>query len=210
MPENINEKGNGYYVVKRTMDIIGSLVGIVLLSPFMLAIAIAIKLDSKGAIIFGHERLGYKGKVIKVYKFRTMVENAEEFLQKMDNTQKEEFKKNFKLEHDPRVTKVGDFLRRTSLDELPQLLNILKGNMTIVGPRPIIKKELIKYNKYGAKFLSVKPGLTGLWQTNGRSETSYEERVSLDMQYIDNRTIWNDIKIIFKTFIVVVKKEGAM
>ncbi|PJI08932.1 MULTISPECIES: sugar transferase [Clostridium] len=207
--DKIGEKSIGYYILKRIIDLIGSFCGIILLSPFMLLIAVAIRIDSKGSIIFGHERLGYKGKHIKVYKFRTMIENAEGVLKKLTPEQKREYKENFKLEHDPRITKVGDFLRRTSLDELPQLLNIFIGNMTIVGSRPIVQKELPKYGKYGKKFLSVKPGLTGLWQTSGRSDTSYEERVALDMKYIDNRGIWSDIKIILKTFVVVIKKDGA-
>lgn len=138
-----------------------------------------------------------------------MVINAEELLNNLSPEQKEEFAKNFKLESDPRITKVGNFLRKSSLDELPQLLNILKGELSIVGPRPIVEKELKNYGIYGEKLLSVKPGLTGNWQANGRSDTTYEERVEMDMQYIDNRSIFMDIKIIFKTFSAVIKKQGA-
>lgn len=203
------ERNISYYIIKRTIDIIGSLCGIILLCPFMFITAVAIKLDSKGPIIFAHKRLGYNGTIIKVYKFRTMVTNAQELLEKLTPEQKKEFQKNFKLEHDPRITHIGNFLRKSSIDELPQLFNILIGNMTIVGPRPIVPKELIKYGQYGSKFLSVKPGLTGLWQVSGRSNTTYEERIQLDMKYIDNRSILGDIGIIFKTFGAVFKKVGS-
>ncbi|AAK80999.1 lipopolysaccharide/colanic/teichoic acid biosynthesis glycosyltransferase [Clostridium acetobutylicum] len=204
------DKSNVYYISKRVIDIVFSIIGIVVLSPLMLAICIYIKISSKGNAIFSHIRLGYRGKHIKVYKFRTMVQNAETVLKNMTPEQKKEFEENFKLEYDPRVTKVGRFLRKTSLDELPQFFNILRGNMTLVGPRPIVEAELNKYGRYGKKLLSVKPGLTGLWQVSGRSDISYSERVMLDMQYIDNRSLWLDIKILFMTFIVVIKKEGAM
>lgn len=207
--QNTVEKSLAYYFVKRAMDIIGSAIGLVLLSPVFLILAILVKLDSKGPVFFSHKRLGYKGKIIKVYKFRSMVINAEELLSNLTPEQKKEFEENFKLENDPRITKMGDFLRRTSLDELPQLLNILKGELSIVGPRPVVEKEIELYGEYATKFLSVKPGLTGNWQANGRSDTTYDERVQLDMDYIDNRTIWMDIAIILKTFIVVFKKEGA-
>ena len=175
----------------------------------MLVIAILIKLDSKGSVIFGHKRIGKNGEEIKVYKFRSMVENAQEVFNNFTLEQKEEFNKNFKLENDPRVTKIGRFLRKTSLDEIPQLLNILKGDMSVVGPRPIVEKEILKYGDFFEKIFSVKPGLTGYWQANGRSDTSYEERVKMDLYYIENRCLGLDIKIIIKTIISVVKKEGA-
>ena len=203
------DKNLGYYIIKRIIDIIGALCGILLLSPVMIVIAIMNKLDSKGPVFFGHKRLGMNGEFIKVYKFRTMLPNAEELLKKLTPEQEKEFQKNFKLENDLRVTNFGQLLRKTSLDELPQLLNILKGNMSIVGPRPIIEKEIEKYGIYGDKLLSVKPGLTGNWQASGRSDTTYEERVHLDMDYIDYRSIWMDIMIIFKTVGVVVRKQGA-
>lgn len=198
-----------YNIIKRVFDFISSLIAIIVFLPVFLIIIAAIKLDSKGPVIFSHKRLGQGGKLIKVYKFRSMVQNADEVMKNFTKEQKEEFAKNFKLENDPRITKVGDFLRKTSLDELPQLFNILIGNMTVVGPRPIVEKELEKYGVYGDKFLSVKPGLTGLWQVSGRSDTTYEERVSLDMEYIDKRSFWFDLKIIFKTVIVVFRREGA-
>ena len=199
-----------YLIVKRTIDILGALIGLVLLSPIFLIVAIAIKLDSKGPIIFGHTRKGLHGKDIKVYKFRTMYENSKEIFDNFTEEQKKEFYINFKLDNDPRITKLGHFLRKTSLDELPQLFNILKGDMSIVGPRPIVEGEIERYGKYSKKLFSVMPGLTGYWQANGRSDTTYEERVAMDMYYIDNRSTVLDIKIIFKTFISVIKKEGAM
>ena len=199
-----------YLIVKRTIDILGALIGLVLLSPIFLIVAIAIKLDSKGPIIFGHTRKGLHGKDIKVYKFRTMYENSQEIFNNFTKEQKEEFYKNFKLENDPRVTKIGDFLRRTSIDELPQLINILNGSMSIVGPRPIVQKEIDLYGDYANKLFSVVPGLTGYWQANGRSDTTYEERIKMDMYYIDNRGFWLDFKIISKTFGSVLKGEGAV
>lgn len=198
-----------YMFIKRCFDIISSICGIIILSPVLLIIGVLIKLDSKGKIIFAHNRLGQAGNIIKVYKFRTMYIDAEQLLSKLNPKQKKEFSENFKLENDPRVTKLGNFLRKSSLDELPQLFNILIGNMSVVGPRPIVERELEKYGKYSYKLLSVKPGLTGNWQANGRSDTTYEERIKLDMDYIDNRTILMDIKIIFKTFGAVIRKEGA-
>ena len=199
-----------YLIVKGTIDILGALIGLVLLSPIFLIVAIAIKLDSKGPIIFGHTRKGLHGKDIKVYKFRTMYENSQEIFNNFTKEQKEEFYKNFKLENDPRVTKIGDFLRRTSIDELPQLINILNGSMSIVGPRPIVQKEIDLYGDYANKLFSVVPGLTGYWQANGRSDTTYEERIKMDMYYIDNRGFWLDFKIIIKTFGSVLKGEGAV
>lgn len=199
-----------YQVIKRISDIILSLVGIVLLSPVFLIIAIVVRMDSKGPIIFGHQRVGKNMRNIKIYKFRTMFENSKEIFESFSEEQKQEYYINFKLDNDPRVTKVGEFLRKTSLDELPQLLNILKGDMSIVGPRPIVEKEIPKYGVYAKIVFSVIPGLTGYWQANGRSDTTYDERVQMDMYYIKNRSLLMDFKIILKTFISVIKKEGAI
>lgn len=207
---SVLDKGKSYYITKRCIDIIGALIGLILFSPLYLFLIIAIKLDSPGPAIFAHKRYGKGGKFINVYKFRSMYKNAEEMLKKLTPEQKKEWEENFKLKDDPRITKVGKFLRKTSLDELPQFLNVLKGDMSLVGPRPIVEKELEKYGKYADKFLSVKPGLTGLWQVSGRSDVTYEERVRLDMEYIDNRSIIYDFKIILKTFIIIfTKKSGA-
>lgn len=200
---------NSYLIIKRLIDIIGACVGIVLLSPIYIILILLIKIDSKGPAFFPHKRLGLKGKLINVYKFRTMVTNAEEILENLPEEKKKAFEINFKFDDDPRITRVGKYLREMSLDELPQLVNILKGDMAIVGPRPIVIKELNKYGIYSDKLLAVKPGLTGYWQANGRSDTTYEERVAMDMYYIDNMSLWLDIKIIFKTALSVFKKEGA-
>ena len=205
------KKKEGFYLfVKRVTDILGALIGLILLSPIFLIVAIAIKLDSKGPIIFGHTRKGLAGKDIKVYKFRTMYENSKEIFDNFTEEQKQEFYKNFKLDNDPRITKIGNFLRRSSIDELPQLINILNGSMSIVGPRPIVEKEIALYGEYAPKLFSVVPGLTGYWQANGRSDTTYQERIKMDMYYIDNRSLGLDLKIIFKTFSSVIKGEGAI
>ena len=199
-----------YLAIKRLIDIIGSLIGIILLSPIYIIIAILIKFDSPGKIVFGHTRKGKGGKDIKVYKFRTMYSNANEIFESFTSEQKEEYYKNFKLDNDPRVTKLGGFLRKTSLDELPQLFNILKGDMSIVGPRPIVEKEISKYGDKAEKLFSVVPGLAGYWQANGRSDTTYEERVEMDMYYIDNMSFYLDVKILFQTAISVLKGECAI
>lgn len=199
-----------YLFLKRIFDVLSASLAVIVLSPVFLVTFILIKLDSKGSAMFGHKRIGMNGEIISVYKFRSMVINAQEILENFTPEQKAEFEKNFKLENDPRITKIGEFLRKSSLDELPQLFNILKGNMSVVGPRPIVEKEVEKYGEYSEKLFSVKPGLTGYWQANGRSDTTYEERVKMDMYYIDNRSFLLDIKIIFQTVISVIKKEGAM
>ena len=195
--------------IKKIIDKLISTVSLVILSPVFLIIAICIKLESKGPVFFIHKRIGKNGKKIGMYKFRTMVPNAEELIKKFTPEQMKEFKENFKLENDPRITKVGKILRKTSLDELPQLINILKGELSIIGPRPVIGEELEKYGENKEKFLSVTPGLTGYWAANGRSNTSYDERMKMELYYIDNMTWKMDIKVFFKTIISVLKKEGA-
>lgn len=209
--ENINivEHKKIYFGIKRILDFMLSFFATLLLSPIFLIIAILIKLDSKGPVFFKHKRIGQNGEIIYIYKFRTMVCNAEELKKKFTKEQLKEYEKNFKLENDPRITKIGKFLRKSSLDELPQLINILKGEMAIVGPRPIVEKELEKYGNQKEKFLSVAPGLTGYWQANGRSNTSYEQRINLELYYIDHCSLLFDIKIILKTFVTVIKREGA-
>lgn len=195
--------------IKRTIDIVLSAIGLIVLSPLMFVIAVIIKLESKGKVFFKHKRIGKDGKEIYIYKFRTMVENAEELIKKFTPEQMKEFKENFKLENDPRVTKIGKILRKTSLDELPQMLNIFKGELSIIGPRPIIEEELEKYGNNKDKFLSVTPGLTGYWAANGRSDTSYEERMKMELYYVDNISFKMDLKIFFRTIFVVVKGIGA-
>lgn len=199
-----------YNFVKRFFDIILSLIGSVVLSPVLLIVFIVIKLDSKGQAIFGHERIGKNMKTVKVYKFRTMYSNSKEIFDNFTEEQKQEFYINFKLDNDPRITRIGGFLRKTSLDELPQLFNILKGDMSIVGPRPIVEKEIEKYGNKMEQVFSVLPGLTGYWQANGRSDTTYDERVKMDLYYVKNRSLLLDLKIILKTFISVIKRDGAV
>ena len=208
--KNIKVKENNYIQMKRGLDIIISIIALIILLPVFIIIICAIKLESKGSVIFKHKRIGKKGKNIEIYKFRTMIENAEEMINNFSIEQLEEFQQNFKLKNDPRITKVGKFLRKTSLDELPQLLNILKGDMSLIGPRPIVQDELDKYCTNKAKFLSVTPGLTGNWAANGRSCTSYEERMKLELDYIDNLNLKTDIKVFFKTIITVLKGRGAV
>jgi len=195
--------------IKRMIDVILSFVALVILLPLFLIIGISIRLESKGPVFFVHKRVGKNGKIFKMYKFRTMVQNAEELIKQFTPEQMKEFKENFKLENDPRITKVGKFLRKTSLDELPQLINILKGELSIIGPRPVIGEELEKYEENKSKFLSVTPGLTGYWAANGRSNISYEQRMVMELYYIDNISWEMDLKVFLKTIISVLKKEGA-
>jgi lipopolysaccharide/colanic/teichoic acid biosynthesis glycosyltransferase len=198
-----------YIKIKRVIDVILASVALILLSPLFAIIAIAIKIDSKGPVFFAHKRIGKNGKIIKLYKFRSMVINAEELIKSFTPEQMKEYKENYKLTNDPRITKVGKFLRKTSLDELPQLINIINGDLSIIGPRPVIADELEKYGTNKDKFLSVTPGLTGYWAANGRSNTTYEQRIEMELYYIDNLSLKMDIKVFFKTILSVVKKEGA-
>lgn len=198
-----------YKYVKRVLDVVIASIALVVLSPIFLIIAILIKAESKGPVFFAHKRIGKDGKEIKILKFRTMVDNAEDLIKEFTPEQMEEFKKNFKLENDPRITNMGKFLRKTSLDELPQLINIIRGELSLIGPRPIVSKELEKYENNKGKFLSITPGLTGYWASNGRSNVSYEERMMMELYYIDNISWKLDLKIFFKTILSVLKKEGA-
>ena len=203
-----------YEKTKRFIDIVFSAAGILIVFPLWLLVALSIKIDSKGPLIHKTKRLGIHGNLFIKYKFRTMVPDGEKILQdllKNDLNLREEYQKNYKIKNDPRVTRVGSFLRKTSMDELPQLFNILKGEMSLVGPRDIIPPELEQhYGHCKEKFLSVKPGLTGLWQVNGRSRLPYEKRVRLDLFYIDNRCLWLDLKILLETIPAVLNGEGAM
>lgn len=202
-------KIKAYDILKRFIDIIIGTIGLIICIPIFIIIGIAIKIDSKGPVFFKHKRIGKHGKKLEIYKFRTMIENAEEAMKNFTEEQKKEFAENFKLENDPRVTRVGKILRKTSLDELPQIINILKGEMSIIGPRPVVKSELEKYGSNQDKFLSVAPGLTGYWAANGRSDVSYEERMALELYYVENRSLILDLKIFFKTILSVLKGRGA-
>lgn len=198
-----------YEFFKRAFDIICSLIAVILLSPVFLILYIAVKSTSKGPAFFVHKRVGKNGKTIGIYKFRSMVMNAEELIEHFTPEQKKEYEENFKLEDDPRVTKIGKFMRKTSLDELPQLINILKGDISIVGPRPIMEIETEIYGNYKDMLLSVKPGLTGFWAANGRSDTTYSRRRAMEIYYVKNRSAIFDLKIIAKTVLSVFKGEGA-
>jgi len=213
--KKINIKNILYVVIKRFIDIIGSLIGIFLLIPVTICVYIARKIlkEDDGPLFYEQLRYGKNGKQFRIYKFRTMCMYAdrklEEYLEENPEAKKE-FDENHKLQDDPRITKVGEFLRKTSIDELPQLINILFSQMSFIGPRPIVDGEIEKYGELKDKFLSVKPGLTGYWQVNGRSNTTYEERIEMELYYVDHKSLWLDIKIFFKTFITVIKKEGAV
>ena len=199
-----------FKVIKRLFDIIVSFLGLLILSPLFLLLTILIKCDSKGPVFFIQKRVGRSGKKFGIFKFRTMRINAEEMIASFTPEQLKEWKENFKLKNDPRITRVGKFLRNTSLDELPQLINIFIGNMSLVGPRPIVEEELEWYGEKKNVLLSVRPGLTGWWATNGRSEVSYPERCDYELYYVYNCSLLLDIKILFKTFSAVFSRKGAM
>ena len=198
-----------YSVTKRLIDIVGSLCGIILLSPLSLIVAILIKLeDPKGKVFFAQERNGKYPKTFKMYKFRSMVHNAEDLLKDLMD-RNEQTGPVFKINDDPRITKVGKFIRRTSIDELPQLFNVLKGDMSLVGPRPPIPHEVDQYNSYQMQRLAVKPGLTCIWQVSGRNNIGFDEWVEMDIEYIKTRNLWLDIKLIFKTVGVLFGDDNA-
>ena len=165
-----------------------------------------------GNVLFGHERVGRNGKKFKCLKFRTMVKNANEVLERLlfeDESARKEWNEGYKLKQDPRITPIGRFLRKSSLDELPQLWNVLKGEMSLVGPRPIIDKEIPKYHMEADLYLSARPGITGLWQISGRNDADYASRVALDSWYVRNWSLWYDIYILLRTMVVVLKRDGA-
>lgn len=199
----------GYRFIKRLFGIVASSVALVLISPLLLIIAICIKVDDpKGPVFYNQERIGKDGKPFKIYKFRSMVTNADELLEKL--REKNEINgAMFKMKNDPRITKVGRVIRKYSLDELPQLLNVIKGDMSIVGPRPPLPSEVAQYTDYDKQRLMVTPGATGLWQVGGRNNVDFNTMVELDLKYIQNRSIWLDLKIMFKTVLIMIKPNGA-
>lgn len=197
-----------YNIAKRALDIIASTLGLIILSPILLVVAILIKLESKGPAIFSQKRIGLNKKEFKMYKFRSMVQNAEELKEKLAK-ENEMSGPMFKMKNDPRVTKVGRFIRKTSIDELPQLINVLKGDMSLVGPRPSLPKEVEKFEPWMLKRLSVKPGLTCYWQVSGRNNIDFENWMKLDLQYVNDRSFWLDLKLILKTVTVLFGDENA-
>jgi len=199
--------------VKRGFDIVFSLLCLLLGLPVYLLTGLFVFLTSPGSIVYSHERIGRGGKTFRCYKFRTMYQNADERLKEIltkDPERKQEWESSFKLKNDPRITSIGSFLRKTSLDELPQFWNVLKGDLSVVGPRPVIKEEIKKhYGIKAYKILSVRPGLTGLWQVSGRSNCSYDERIRMDERYLDNHSFFGDLKLIAKTIPAVISSKGA-
>ena len=201
-------------IMKRIVDLLAGIMGMIILIPLMLIIKIAnIFTKDKASIFFVQNRIGKDGKIFKMYKFRTMIIGAEEELEKLlieNEDLRNEYELNKKIKDDPRVTKIGKFLRKTSLDEFPQFINILKGEMSLVGPRPYLKREKKDIGKDYYKIIEMTPGLTGLWQVSGRSNISFEERVKLDMEYYKKNSFWGDMKILLKTITAVLNKKGAV
>lgn len=202
-----------YFTFKRIFDICCSIVGIVFLIPLLIMIKIAYLCTGDfHSILYSQERIGKNGKIFRLHKFRTMVVNADEILDeilKKDPEMLKEYQTNKKLRNDPRITKVGKFLRKFSLDEFPQFLNVLMGDMSLIGPRPVVLDEVENYGKNKEKFLSVRPGLTGYWASNGRSNTTYQERMEMELFYVEHCCIRFDLKIIWNTIVTVIKRDGA-
>jgi lipopolysaccharide/colanic/teichoic acid biosynthesis glycosyltransferase len=200
--------GLEYELGKRLIDVVASLLALILLMPLLVAIVVCVRLSGRGPILFRQQRLGRHGKHFWCYKFRTMVPDAESLLSQSPDLIAQ-FNENYKIQSDPRVTRVGAILRRTSLDELPQFWNVLRGDMSLIGPRPIVEQELDKYGAHAGRLLSVKPGLGGIWQVSGRSDTSYAERVAMDLRYIETRSLGLDLKLMILTAVVVIRGKGA-
>lgn len=205
---------NIYKICKRSIDVVASIVGIIILGVISVIVFVANKIEGdKGPIFFVQKRIGENGKLFKLYKFRTMVVDADKILMKKlkeDKEFREKYLSYRKVENDERITKIGKILRKTSLDEFPQFINVLKGEMSLVGPRPYLNREKKDMDEYYGYIIKCKPGITGLWQVSGRNQNTFKERLKLDLEYYNNRTLWYDIKILFKTVLSVFKKEGAM
>lgn len=201
-------------LIKRSIDIIGALVGCIAVLFITIGIAIAkIITREKGPIFYTQDRIGKNGKIFKIYKFRSMIENSEEILEKHLEENEEarrEWQIKKKLTNDPRITKIGKFIRKTSLDEMPQAINVLKGDMSLVGPRPYLPREKDEMGIYYNYIIKCKPGMTGFWQTSGRSNVSFQERLNMDLEYYRNESLKLDIKLLFKTIFVLVKNDGAV
>lgn len=206
-PQKIKSR-KGYHFVKRILDIIFSSIGLVCLSPLMAAIACKIKKEDKGPVFYKQVRVGKNGRHFEMYKFRSMVTNADQMLDQLKD-QNEVEGAMFKMKHDPRITRVGHYLREHSLDELPQLVNVLKGDMSLVGPRPPLPSEVEQYTDYDKQRLYVVPGCTGLWQTTERNNVGFDEMVELDLEYIQDASVMNDLNIILKTVAIIFKPNGS-
>lgn len=203
-----NNESIFYIFLKRLIDLFGSVIGLIVLSPIIFIVSLLIKLESKGPVIFSQDRIGKDRKVFKMYKFRSMVVNAEELKEKLKE-QNEMSGPMFKMKEDPRVTKIGKFIRKTSIDELPQLINVLRGDMSLVGPRPSLPKEVEQFEIWMMERLEVKPGLTCYWQVSGRNNIDFEDWMKLDIKYVRERNTLTDIKLIFKTVFVLFGDENA-
>lgn len=197
-----------YLFIKRFLDIVGSLVGVIVLFPVFLLVAVLIKLDSKGPIIFSQKRVGLKGKLFNMYKFRSMIVNAEELKTRLKE-HNEMSGPMFKMKNDPRITSIGKFIRKTSIDELPQLINVLKGEMSLVGPRPSLENEVLQFEPWMMERLTVKPGLTCYWQVSGRNAIDFVDWMGLDIKYVRERSFLIDLKLIFRTFFMLFGDKNA-
>ncbi len=200
-----------YRVIKRCMDVSGALVLGAVFSPVIVIVTVALRRQG-GSVLFSHERIGRDGQPFSVYKFRSMVPDAEAVLQDLlasDPKLRLEWRRDHKLRNDPRITRIGRFLRRTSLDELPQLINVLRGEMSLVGPRPVTRSEISKYGRAVCFYLRTKPGITGLWQVSGRNDTDYVRRVAIDRYYAERATVFMDVGILLRTVLVVLGRRGA-
>lgn len=199
-------------VIKRTFDLTAAIIALILLAPLFLMIGALVKASDGGSILYGHKRIGRNGETFRCLKFRTMVENGDEVLQRhlrADPQALEEWTATRKLQNDPRVTRVGQVLRKLSLDELPQIMNIVRGEMSVVGPRPVVSEELDYYGPAAEFYLASRPGLTGLWQVSGRNDVSYAARVAFDTHYVQNWSLATDLAIIIKTVPAVVASRGS-
>lgn len=201
--------GRAYVLCKRGLDVLFSLMGLALLAPVMLFIGVGVALSGPGPVLYRHRRMGKGGAPFTLYKFRTMVDGADAMLPGLPAPLREEFARSFKLQNDPRATPLGAFLRKTSLDELPQLVNVLRGDMSLVGPRPVVEAELAFYGTCAAQLLSVPPGLTGYWQVKARGAATYEGRVAMELFYVQNRGFWLDARILLLTVGAVFGRRGA-
>lgn len=210
--QTICKKNFVYRTVKRVFDICASLIALILLSPVLLIISVFVYLGDPGPVIYGQIRIGKEGKPFKMWKFRSMCKNSEEMIDKLTSEQIRQYYTEFKIDNDPRITKVGNILRKTSLDELPQLFNVLFNDLSLIGSRPLIESEIQMYyaDRY-QELLSIKPGVTGYWQAYARNNATYQsgERQRMELYYVHNASAWLDMKILFKTVVSVLKREGA-
>lgn len=211
LTSNTSSPTRTFLFLKRSFDLFCATLAFIILLPLFLIVILAIKLDSKGPAVYSQDRVGKDGKIFKIYKFRTMVQNSKEILDEMlkDTKYKKQWDENKKIENDPRVTKIGKLLRKTSLDELPQILNILNNDMSLIGPRPLIPGELDTHNGDHSIYEKMKPGITSWWASHGRSDTTYDERLSLEYYYVQNCSVILDFKCICATIKAVITKKGA-